>query len=300
MERLDQIPQQAEETRPAVELLRELETSKQAAAINARLGGRLDPAEADAVLARLSVEAKKRKRRRRITTAVGIAYAAIFLALFLGWLGHGYFTGRWAHFPWQMFQSFQFVGIFGGAAAASRFQKNATAVLAQFDDPRYVGPLAEALEYGDKNTASLARSALTRLLPALRPDQGELLNDDQRAVLGRALFSNDSQQPLVLAIVKALEQVGDERDCAAVKRLAGGEGALGKHATVREAAAACLPYVEQRAEQNRAASTLLRAATSSGGVEELLRPAQGAPTDDAALLLRAESVPESETPPGGH
>jgi hypothetical protein len=108
----------------------------------------------------------------------------------------------------------------------------------------------------------------------------------------KALGGKD--RDLTLAILKAWEQVGDEKALPAVERLAAGTW----DSRVRAAADACLPALRQRAELARQRDTLLRPASAPGtGSEVLLRPAAGPGETSAALLLRpVEGETDGDTP----
>lgn len=110
-------------------------------------------------------------------------------------------------------------------------------------------------------TGQMAEQALIRLLPRLRPTDAGLLNEAQRDILCRELSGgnelmtgrfDDSSEPdanLIVAILRALEQVGDARFVPPVEKLAAGKGRAKKDARIREAAQACLPFLQARAEQ---------------------------------------------------
>jgi hypothetical protein len=177
--------------------------------------------------------------------------------------------------------------LLGMFLVSTRAQRIAARLLADYGEVRTVGVLAEALEYRDKKTHRLAGVALKRLLPRLRAGEEELLNPQQRACLHRALKSQDTE--LVLCILTALQQIGDGCALAFVEPLALGEG-TGHDSRVREAAQVCLPILRQRAEQERAMSTLLRAAEAPPPPSDtLLRPVMGSTTSDPQQLLRGSS-----------
>ncbi|HZT42096.1 MAG TPA: hypothetical protein VFA07_07895 [Chthonomonadaceae bacterium] len=134
---------------------------------------------------------------------------------------------------------------------------------------------------------NLVKLALIRLLPRLQASDAHLLNVEQRKSLCRAL--NDKSSKLVLAILKAFEQVGDAEALPYVQKLAEGKGRARTEKRIQEAAQACLPFLSRLAEQTQARQTLLRAAGTSQAAEgALLRPASGAPTTDSSQLLRTE------------
>jgi hypothetical protein len=154
-----------------------------------------------------------------------------------------------------------------------------------FEDVSIVGPLAEALEYRSKRVREAATAALIRLLPRLQTTDSDLLNSEQRDSLHRALMGNSPE--LVLAVLGALDQVGDSRAIPNVEVLAAGLGVAAGDRRIRDMAQQTLLVLRQRVELQRAPQTLLRAATSEGG--DLLRTATGGGDPEATVLLRATS-----------
>jgi hypothetical protein len=156
--------------------------------------------------------------------------------------------------------------------------------LIQRGGERTVGMLAEALTITE--VKYLAAGALIRELPKLKASDAHLLNDEQRGYLYQALEGSDKQ--LILAILRALEQIGDEKAVPYVERLA--EKAGGDR-QIRETATACLPYLEARAATQRASRTLLRPSSASAvatpASNTLLRPAQYSSPTEPEQLLRA-------------
>lgn len=187
------------------------------------------------------------------------------------------------------------ITLFGGAAAVSQSQKRGVSVLAQFDDVRAVGPLVDSLKYQDRTVTKTAEAALTRVLPKLRASDAEMLNDNQRDALTGYLRLEKcaKQKALILAILKAYEQVGDGRALPFVRNLAAPDPAWMAFRAVTLAARECLPYLEARAEKERQAQTLLRAVENPVSDSEiLLRPASGVSSLDQELLLRPASITE--------
>jgi len=93
----------------------------------------------------------------------------------------------------------------------------------------------------------------------------------------------------------------DEKAIPYVEKLAAGEGRAAKDSRVREAAEACLPFLRQRAEQERSRQTLLLRAAGVAGAppDVLLRPASGATETEPQHLLRASrSGEDAATSPG--
>jgi hypothetical protein len=233
----------------------------------------------DTLLKVLKQEAQKRENNRRdkLIVAAVIFFLMLVIALF-GKDFPGYLVGS-------------LVGLIVGGMAATQGQKNASMILAQFDDVRAVGPLAAAREFGDKNLRAVCDTALIRLLPRLQANHADLLNEDQRTCLRHALYGKDTG--LTLAILKGLEQVGNADDLPSVEGLARGEGHAALNMRVQNAAKDCLIYLRPRAEEERARPTLLRASIASATAPDtLLRPAEGVPAADPQQLLRAGTTPD--------
>src|SRR5207247_827631 len=112
--------------------------------------------------------------------------------------------------------------------------------------------------------------ALRRMIPQLRADQADLLTKDQKRALLMLLQTPYADFDMVLSILKALEQVGDESAMPAVEKLA-----AQSVTKVRRAAEECLHHLRLSAKRARQVQTLLRASCGSNLIapEALLRPA---------------------------
>lgn len=186
-------------------------------------------------------------------------------------------------------------GVLGGmivsSAVISRREKDAALLLTRFDDVRAIGPLAEALEYKDREVPPIAARALIQLLPRLKASDASLLSPTQRACLNRALEGND--RALVLAILKAWEQVGTEDAIKIVQNLSYGRLNAGRYPDVASAARECLPSLRASAQRHRLGADLLRAANGHQTLPEtLLRPARpgGSDLPEEQLLRPHEDV----------
>ncbi len=168
--------------------------------------------------------------------------------------------------------------------------------LADLDDIEGLGRLTEVLEWPDPEIQNIAAVALTRMLPRLKASDAGLLSPPQRTGLCRQLkMSSAASYPeLLMAILKAFEQVGDAECVPYVRNLADTPPFTARQRKVRNAAAECLPYLMARAEQTHGNRVLLRA-SSSGTLQTtgLLRPASAAPDTNHVQLLR---VAEENTP----
>jgi HEAT repeat protein len=159
--------------------------------------------------------------------------------------------------------------------------------LKELDDPRLVNEFAQCLQDRDRNVRSDAAYALKRLLPKLQAGDAESLSPESMDALIRVLGGRD--RDLSIAILKALEQVGDERALPAVERLASRKG-RGRDGHVYRAAEECLPALRQRAERSRQAHTLLRAADSVDDATVLLRPARAGVSTVERLVRPADGI----------
>ncbi len=236
----------------------------------------------DALLETLAKEARKRRKIRRFLIAVFIAFVVCrFIHAITS-------PGLFSWFEWvsqTLMGTLAIIGLF----AMSEVQKRATKKLAMLDDVRAVGPLMEALGYIDSEVRKVAIEALLRLLPRMQASDAHFLNDVQRNCMYRAL--NAKEENFVLAVLKALEQVGDSRALPLVEKLAQGDAETYQEKRIRDAAQACLPFLRQRIEQESASRQLLRAASASGvPADTLLRPAQSVSETGPEQLLRASAL----------
>ncbi len=248
------------------------------------------------LVALLKAEAERRRRYRPLR----FGFYTTYILLFLAWIQ--YFTSpvNWALIP-------VFILLLCGIAwqqAASPAQIEAAQLLAEIDDIRAVGPLAEALEFRDlarfSGTSRAAARALARLLPRLQAGDAGLVNEAQRACLYRALPLSPYLigADLLCAILRAMAQIGDEKALPHVRRLANLRTArTDVDDRIREEARNCLATLLARIEGRRAPQMLLRAMGSAEAMPELLlRPAGAGPDPAPQQLLRSVSPAEPPLP----
>jgi hypothetical protein len=171
-------------------------------------------------------------------------------------------------------------------------QSEAALKLAQYEDVRGVGPLAEVLEWPDAEMRDVAAEALTSLLPRLRASDASLLNAGQRASLYRILTPGHARShlDLQLAILQALQQVGDDAAVRPVERLANMFAVTQRQRYLKEAAEECLLFLRERVDLTRASQTLLRASSQADTSPDLLlRAANSGPDIPQEQLLRAST-----------
>ena len=249
---------------------------------------RLGPNAVDALMAVLRREAGKRKRKRRILAAV-VSYMLIMTTIII-------VSGKV-----EMIGSVTSLSsVIATLAAISQVQKNAARKLTEFDDPRTVGFLAEALHFQDKALREAAAGRLAALLPKLKASDAGLMSDEQRLCLYKAIvlpsprIACDADWALLRAALPALEQIGDERALPYVDAIIDRTPRNAAESEIVDLARQCRPALAERIEQQRVAMTLLRPSEApSEGADILLRPAMGVGQTDPDLLLRP-SEPASD------
>ncbi len=210
------------------------------------------------------------------------------------------------------FPTLLFTVAFCGAAAwliASalkplRRRREIASVLANQDDVRSVGALIDSLSLEDGRMHEIAIDGLIRLLPRLKASDATLLTAVQRTRLchilslpaEKPLFSdigyvfrraNEKDIELRVAILAALEQIGDRSALPIVVRLANGKAKTAGQRRIQEAAQACLPALQLLTRLEGDPLTLLRASDAANTAPgTLLRAAQGVAQTPPGELLR--------------
>jgi hypothetical protein len=159
------------------------------------------------------------------------------------------------------------------------------------EDPHTMSLLIDLLDSSDDALYRAAHEKLPRLLRRLQASDALLLTAKQRDRLQLALMGN--HKALVLAILKAFEQVGDQAALPTVQKLAAGEWQAAQDSAVRAAAAECLPFLVQRIQQAGMSRTLLRPSDSLSLPDETLLHPAGASADTAPDELLRPTAEEN-------
>jgi hypothetical protein len=195
------------------------------------------------------------------------------------------------------------VFLFGSDARERKRCKPVLESIIDLNDVRAVGLLVDILRmnYWDINQYSM--DALIDLLPRLQSDEDDLLDREQRAFLcaklgklpkrpsrGRTAASEAGyrrEAAFRIAILHAFARIGDSAALTAVEALTRGDAYTAEEIRIQEAAQACLPLLQMRAEQARSNQTLLRPSSASDPAgETLLRAVVAAPETHPEQLLR--------------
>lgn len=143
---------------------------------------------------------------------------------------------------------------------------------------------------------------LTKLLPRMKASDADLLTGKQRWLLARflrqhsRLTTKKESVEFALAILKALEQIGDRSFLPIVERLAEQPANTPDGKRIREAATGCLPALRLLVEERRTEEELLRPANAKqNDPEQLLRAARNGSASEPTELLRARDSDEGST-----
>lgn len=224
--------------------------------------------EVDRTIKLLMRETRRARRSRRIRIVTAITVITILLLLFI-------YTR--VNLAGNMYWIVQGIAGLWAADKAVSTRTNAARALSNAGDPRAVGVLAMAVRDREPFVRKEARYALQVLLPRVRATDASFIASDQMNALLQ-IPDRPENDVLILPLLKALGQIGDERAIPVVERLM-----QSPRDEVRAAASDCLPAVTMRMQRARESATLLRASSggpSSVAPDQLLRPASGVQADE--------------------
>ena len=241
----------------------------------------------ESALAALKRDARGAKGRMAISVSLG-ALSLLLAILGVGWLTAGKSAGIVPLF-------LALLCLLIGALTSPQSHHNALDALLPIADTRAIGPLLDLLPTAFAGQRKAILSLLTRLLPQLQDRDASLLQPSHRSQLRSTLLEGEFQQEheYLLAILKALEQIGNSEDLALVTRIAIGQSDSWQEHQVREAARACLPRLREHVEQLKHRDILLRPAFAVAP-EELLHPAIAETDPDPTQLLRPNQTYNGE------
>ena len=224
-------------------------------------------------------------------------YRAIQMYIFM--LGSLVYISAWAyarlveqHTVGDLYISIMFLSVITAVFAQSRV-KSALESVTALDIPQAVGAFIDVFSWGGWMGAYDTRPMLIKMLPRLQASDTNLITLRQRKLLYAILSKNERipwynrywKPELKIAILRALEQIGDAKAVPVVEKVA----RTTRNAEVRQAAEECLLFLQQRAEQTRLEQTLLRASTPATS-DMLLRPTVSTVTTEPQQLLRASNT----------
>jgi hypothetical protein len=162
-------------------------------------------------------------------------------------------------------------------------------------DSRAVGALAQLCRSTQVlSGAGITLRPLLKLLPDVKAGDARYISDSQMEALLDLIVVRIQDRlvarctELPLAVLKALEQVGDRRSIEPVRRLTTGRS----NARYHQAAQECLAVLEQHGEERDHNRFLLLPSSVEVGKETLLRPTIPQAELQPELLLRATTEKE--------
>jgi HEAT repeat protein len=231
-----------------------------------------------------------------------VAYLFASLMLFVVLVRAAPWYDDWSFLTYMLFCAvvLRWVYLVINRMVASPQQRQAAQRLTQLQDKRVVGHLVDFCTWPDALVRQAARKALVSMLPQLQAADASLLSSEQQGVLRGMLHRRhvEAEPGLQIAILKAYEQMGDERALPAVNALATMRSNTKNRQRVRVAAEECLPFLQQRRQRQVSSQTLLRPTqlnTPEPPREVLLRAAHDPSASNPAELLR----PNASDDPAG-
>jgi hypothetical protein len=258
-------------------------------------------ASTQAAIANVDAQLDKLREERRKHSNPGMRLGFliaswVFIVPYTAYMACVYFFGQGG--DWHLGLLWTFLALCATQLhrlALSNKQSEAAKQLAQTDDIRAVGPLTEALEWPDASIQRTAADGLTRLLPRLTASDANLLNSKHRVTLYKLLRMRNAgaNERLLLSILRALQQVGDEAAIPVVERLSNAHAYTQRQRNVKQMATDTLPLLQSTARNVGSSAMLLRASSANETPSDLLlRGAMASPEEAPQQLLRASAVDE--------
>ena len=236
------------------------------------------------------VERELKKLNEEGAKSVGKATLRIFLTVVLPWLTlltlvvtMGYNPLIGAMLPFALLAPIVYAA-FEMNRIATQLRRRVEKLTAT-DDVRIVGTLLNAQTWLSSQGQSVIQDALIRLLPRLKTSDRNLLTPAQLSLLSSFLSTHNPL--LILAQLKALEQIGDEKAIPNVERLL--HLIERKDPEITGAAQQCLEFLIVRAEELKAERQLLRASSADTLTTDLLRPSTENKLEFEELLRVSQS-----------
>jgi len=223
----------------------------------------------DRLLEILKEESTRRKKIQKTWTGISLAILSVTMGVpVILWLRGVQFDGSIVA-CWS--------SLSGVAAGASGRHKFAARAAAQLRDPRYLGPLLELYDCGDKSLVTVAKEAVLEILRGVDADTAVTLELRQLERLYRQMTTTKSADEAA-AIAGALRYIGTASSIAPLENLA--------------ASAASIPAPHREKVRNLALMALgdLRIRLAKGVIDERLA---ATPSYAAMSEIVAESTPEA-------
>ena len=216
-----------------------------------------------------------------------VLIGAQVVLLMLGWLNRETLRSRAINFARKQSEQAGIaevaIGLFESPQWDDAFLENL--LLKQSDGPDLVRPPSHPVY-----------PPVKRVLSRLDAQQAAILLPKHHAVLTKFLDAAHfkDHEELILLILSAIERFGTRQFVRKVKSMAFQGEFIAPDTRIRAAAASCLERMEQRFENEKLASRLLRPSESAAPESDLLvRPSDSTDSDSALLLRLTEDSAES-------
>lgn len=239
----------------------------------------------------LAWETGQRKRNMLHTLVLGAAVSLAIIPLPI------IAPDLWHHDAFQIAANTISAAIFLSTmlwAFPTRQSRRATALLQEWQDIRALEPLMDMVEFASRTTKPELRDTIIRTLRSVTAENAGELGETARknllqlikaANIGVASYDRE-QREYIIEVMRVLATAGEVRALPVMRKLATDESLHGAGLWARNAARDALPILERAAEVHRISGTLLRPTVSLGSADVLVRPANAAGDDSAALLVR--------------
>ena len=183
---------------------------------------------------------------------------------------------------------FTYVGIFASWTAATKMSKGyrqAVTRVANFDDPRLIGPMIEAYNNAEIDLRNQLQPILTDLIHKHPSTERQFLSIDQRRAIDGILTTQKRWENVRFfdALVDLLKQNSDANNLWVCEKFVKDNKTYNEVKRLKEA----LPEIKLAVESTTSRDTLLRAAHMPEQPETLLRPASAVLDTHGETLLKA-------------
>lgn len=255
-------------------------------------------AKTDALLSELGQEAERKYRRNKRYLLFYKSCCAYYVVYLSVRLLHIPISQQYLIIPFFLFKitllplllamlpfEQMYLKLFAGRR--ERFERLITELSA---DPRAAGAIAQLCQRSQSTQRStMYIKTLLKLLPSLKASDARYISCGQMEALlalldvrKQNMLPYERFKDLPLAILKALEQIGDSRAIEPVRRLTVGKDNRRYHQAAQE----CLAVLEQQGEERDYRRSLLLPSSPEASKETLLRPTTQNPEAQPEQLLR--------------
>ena len=255
----------------------------------------LPPALAEARVAVARLAQEKPLHGRGLLTTLWLLASPVFAAMTLVNL----YGGQW---NWLALNAFFLLTSRHLYNVTDQNEQMRTALNVHEATPKWIGSLAEVLDWPAPRAQKIATHLLTMLLPYVTQDDWELLTPAQRYALYQRLDPRyiKSEPDLILALLKGIQNLQDTEALPAVERLSGMRAWTTVKRNVRLAAMVCQDVLEMRENEDaaRISQEALREAGEAVTVAPVVPPLESVPAELESLITTIREERAKAMQPG--